>query len=174
MFGIGLPEMILILAIALIVVGPDKLPDLARSVAKGIMELKKTADGLKEQLNEQGNPLDELKPDLEDAAKTFKSHMLEHPEKGKTDLFPDDGVNPDVSQARKAYEELTKAGLDPANAPMDNLKEGETVDLSADDMTEVVRPVADTDQWATDDESPTSRPGTGAPDKRDEETGNRQ
>ncbi|NOR26074.1 MAG: preprotein translocase subunit TatB, partial [Desulforhopalus sp.] len=27
MFGIGLPEMILILALALIVVGPDKLPD---------------------------------------------------------------------------------------------------------------------------------------------------
>ena len=134
MFGIGLPEMILILAIALIVVGPDKLPDLARSVAKGIMELKKTADGLKDQLNEQGNPLDELKPDLEDAAKTFKSHMLEHPEKGKTDLFPDQGVNPDTDQAKKAYEELTKAGLDPANVPMDNLKEGETVDLSADDI----------------------------------------
>ena len=45
MFGIGLPEMILIMALALIVVGPDKLPDLARSLAKTIMELKKT-DGL--------------------------------------------------------------------------------------------------------------------------------
>ena len=44
MFGIGLPEMLLIFAIALIVVGPDKLPDLARSVAKGILELKKTAE----------------------------------------------------------------------------------------------------------------------------------
>ncbi|WP_136796619.1 MULTISPECIES: twin-arginine translocase TatA/TatE family subunit [Desulfosediminicola] len=148
MFGIGLPEMILILAIALIVVGPDKLPDLARSVAKGIMELKKTADGLKEQLNEQGNPLDDIKPDLEDAAKEFKSHMLDHPEKGTSDLFPAQGVNPDVDQAKRAYEELTKAGFDPADVPMDNLKEGETVDLSADDMTEVVQPVA-----APDDEN---------------------
>ena len=41
MFGIGLPEMILILALALIVVGPDKLPDLARSLAKGLWSLKK-------------------------------------------------------------------------------------------------------------------------------------
>ena len=50
MFGIGLPEMILILALALIVVGPDKLPELARSVAKGVLELKKTVSSLKENL----------------------------------------------------------------------------------------------------------------------------
>jgi sec-independent protein translocase protein TatB len=63
MFGIGLPEMILILALALIVVGPDKLPDLARSMAKGLMELKKTAETLKKNLTEDGT-LDSLKPDL--------------------------------------------------------------------------------------------------------------
>ena len=44
MFGIGLPEMIVILAVALIVVGPDKLPDMARSVAKWVLELKKTVN----------------------------------------------------------------------------------------------------------------------------------
>ena len=60
MFGIGLPELILILALALIVVGPDKLPDLARSVAKGVMDLKKTAEQLKESLHEHGNPLDDV------------------------------------------------------------------------------------------------------------------
>ena len=52
MFGIGLPEMILIMALALIVVGPDKLPDLARSLAKGMLELKKTAEGLKDSFSE--------------------------------------------------------------------------------------------------------------------------
>ena len=72
MFGIGLPEMILILALALIVVGPDKLPDLARSLAKGLMELKKTAEGLKQSLSEEGHLLDDIKPDLEEAAKSFK------------------------------------------------------------------------------------------------------
>ena len=40
MFGIGFPELILIMAIALIVVGPDKLPELAKSIGKGIVELK--------------------------------------------------------------------------------------------------------------------------------------
>jgi len=76
MFGIGLPELILILALALIVVGPDKLPDLARSVAKGVMDLKKTANTLKESLNEHGNPLDDIKPELEDAAKALKEDVM--------------------------------------------------------------------------------------------------
>lgn len=53
MFGIGLPELILIMALALIVVGPDKLPDLAKSIAKQILELKKTAQSLKESLQEE-------------------------------------------------------------------------------------------------------------------------
>lgn len=53
MFGIGLPELLLIMAVALIVVGPEKLPDLAKSLAKGVMELKKTASALKESFNEE-------------------------------------------------------------------------------------------------------------------------
>ncbi|MCF6291230.1 MAG: twin-arginine translocase TatA/TatE family subunit [Desulfobacterales bacterium] len=52
MFGIGLPELILIMAVALVVVGPDKLPELAKSLAKGVLELKKAANTLKEQLRE--------------------------------------------------------------------------------------------------------------------------
>ncbi|RUM38613.1 MAG: twin-arginine translocase subunit TatB, partial [Desulfobulbus sp.] len=47
MFGIGLPEMIVIMAVALIVVGPDKLPELARSLAKGLNEFKKTMNQVK-------------------------------------------------------------------------------------------------------------------------------
>ncbi len=80
MFGIGLPELILILALALIVVGPDKLPDLARTVAKGILDLKKTANTLKESLTEDGNPLDDIKPELEKAAKALTNDVL-----GETD-----------------------------------------------------------------------------------------
>ena len=74
MFGIGLPEMILILALALIVVGPDKLPELARSVAKGVMELKKTVSTLKEDLADE-NPFDSVKPELEEAADSIKKQL---------------------------------------------------------------------------------------------------
>jgi sec-independent protein translocase protein TatB len=53
MFGIGLPEFILIMALALIIVGPEKLPDLAKTLAKQLMELKKTANDLKDSLQEE-------------------------------------------------------------------------------------------------------------------------
>jgi sec-independent protein translocase protein TatB len=53
MFGIGLPELILIMAVALIVVGPEKLPDLARGLAKQFFELKKAANVLKDSLQEE-------------------------------------------------------------------------------------------------------------------------
>lgn len=126
MFGIGLPEMILILALALIVVGPEKLPDLARSLAKGIMELKKTAEGFKEQIKEDGNLLEDIRPDLEDAAKTFKSHMLDHPDKGASSLFPADDQGSAEDNAAKAYQELTKAGIDPGEIVQDDPPPQET------------------------------------------------
>jgi len=113
MFGIGLPEMILILALALIVVGPDKLPDLARSVAKGLMELKKTAEGLKDTMAAEGNPLDELKPDLEEAAKTLKDNLLETPPYLRDEEIPQGGVNPPSENVMAAYDEVMKqSGLD--------------------------------------------------------------
>jgi len=51
MFGIGMPEMILILAVALIVLGPKKLPDLAKSLGKALGEFKKATRELKESID---------------------------------------------------------------------------------------------------------------------------
>lgn len=51
MFGIGFSELILILIIGLIVIGPQKLPELARSLAKGLAEFKKAASDLKDTLD---------------------------------------------------------------------------------------------------------------------------
>jgi sec-independent protein translocase protein TatB len=74
MFGIGIPELIVILGLALIVVGPDKLPDLARSIAKGILDLKKTAEEFKVGLTKEGSLLEDLRPDL-DVAKTLRKEL---------------------------------------------------------------------------------------------------
>lgn len=48
MFGIGFPELLVILAVALIVVGPSKLPDLARALGRGYAEFKRATDELKQ------------------------------------------------------------------------------------------------------------------------------
>jgi sec-independent protein translocase protein TatB len=106
MFGIGLPEMLLIMALALIVVGPDKLPDLARSLAKGLMDLKKAASELKQTLDKEGNPLAEIRPELEEAAKSLKTGLLEVPDPLRE--AESVGVNQPASQAAEAYQELLR------------------------------------------------------------------
>jgi sec-independent protein translocase protein TatB len=95
MFGIGLPEMIVILAVALIVVGPDKLPDLARSVAKTILELKKTVNQVKNSLADEEELLGSVKSDLNKAAEDLKGNLLEadqHPLRELEEKSVDDDI----------------------------------------------------------------------------------
>jgi len=46
MFGIGTNELILILIITLLIFGPSKLPDLAKSMGKAISEFRKASSGI--------------------------------------------------------------------------------------------------------------------------------
>jgi sec-independent protein translocase protein TatA len=48
MFGIGAPELIVILIIALVVFGPGKLPEIGSALGKGIRDFKKSMDGAEE------------------------------------------------------------------------------------------------------------------------------
>ncbi len=50
MFNIGFPELLIILAIALIVFGPDKLPELAKGFGKAMREFKKATQDVKDSM----------------------------------------------------------------------------------------------------------------------------
>lgn len=71
MFGIGMPELLVIAVIALLVVGPKKLPDIAKALGKGLSEFRKvtesTTDTIKDTLK-----TDDLKKDIDD----LKDSML--------------------------------------------------------------------------------------------------
>ena len=57
MFGIGVPELILILVVGLIVFGPGKLPEMGRSLGKGIREFRKASNALTAAINTPEPPL---------------------------------------------------------------------------------------------------------------------
>jgi sec-independent protein translocase protein TatB len=51
--GLSMTEVIIILALALLLLGPDQLPSLARSLGKGLRELRKATDDLKGQFESE-------------------------------------------------------------------------------------------------------------------------
>lgn len=113
MFGIGFPELLLIMAIALIVLGPKRLPDLARALGRGFSEFKKATDELKQTFDEEtreydlrrppgnpgkltppgamhniyppeANPAETVTPDATEAADTDSGNKLNQPAAGKS------------------------------------------------------------------------------------------
>lgn len=101
MFGIGLPELIIIMVIALVVIGPSKLPDLARALGKGLAEFKKASQEIKESLN-----LDEeirtIKKETTETLNNFKESI----DKAATEL------------ANDADDEAPKVNGEAATAPV--------------------------------------------------------
>ena len=51
MFGIGAPELIIIAIIALLIFGPSKLPELGKTIGKGLREFRNASSNLKDQIN---------------------------------------------------------------------------------------------------------------------------
>ncbi len=87
-----MPELIVIMVIALIVIGPSKLPELARAIGKGLAEFRKASQEIKDSLNlEEYN---DTKADLMDAVSGLDSNLkhFESPPKeaGKPDRVEDD------------------------------------------------------------------------------------
>ena len=95
MFGIGMPELLLIMAVALIVIGPKKLPDLARSLGKALGEFKKATRELKETID-----IDQDMGDLKKAFHDIDRDIIE------TAHVSTDDRNTD-SKADPAPEEMT-------------------------------------------------------------------
>ena len=88
MFNIGMPELLIIVAIALIVFGPNKLPELAKGFGKAIREFKKATEEVKESFHEETKHLEEIRGmmpkenflvDLAEAVSTSSEDTAETP-----------------------------------------------------------------------------------------------
>lgn len=95
MFGIGLPELLLIFAMALIILGPDKLPQLARQIARQMGELKRASEKLKSEL------------DIESLEEDLKNGIGTKSKSGWGDM-----INGDLSSERKVGDKSNAGNFD--------------------------------------------------------------
>ncbi len=69
MFGIGAPELIVILVVALVVLGPKRLPELAKGLGKTLGEFRRATSGITEELDNARTMLEEEVRQAEQSAR---------------------------------------------------------------------------------------------------------
>ncbi len=66
MFGVGTSELVIILIIAILILGPKEIPKVARSIGKGMRELQRAKDELKKNIEFEDDPISNIKSELND------------------------------------------------------------------------------------------------------------
>ncbi|HJR37854.1 MAG TPA: sec-independent translocase [Nocardioidaceae bacterium] len=78
MFGVGLPEFLVIFVVAILVFGPDRLPDFARQAGRFLRQMKNFTQAARDDLrNELGPEFADLELSDLDPRKAVRKHILE-------------------------------------------------------------------------------------------------
>ena len=118
MFGMGMPEILLILAIALIVLGPKKLPEIAKSLGRGIAEFKKATQDFKQSM-EVDNDLQDAKKTLKDMKSDIEQSVRDTVAQGAASVNDDEDIGEAVSEEDLEH----TSGNDVTEAPKESSEE---------------------------------------------------
>jgi TatA/E family protein of Tat protein translocase len=127
MFGMGMPEIILILVVALIVIGPKKLPDLAKSLGRALGEFKKATNDFKDSIN-MDSTLNDVKDEFKDLEKRVKHPLSSSDKDKKSKDKPPSKEKDEKADYAKDPGQYTK------NAKAEDVTDGS--DTKADEKTE--------------------------------------
>jgi len=114
MFGIGTWELVVILVLGLIILGPTKFPEVAKSIGRSLAGLRKSVDEVKEEIDLEG-----IKSDIEQEA-------------GLEELKQTLDVRADVRRAIADLEEPSDMD-EPPKESSGELAPGETIEVSPED-----------------------------------------
>jgi TatA/E family protein of Tat protein translocase len=108
---LGFSEMLMIFVIALLVFGPKKLPELGKSLGKGIREFKKATEELKsnweDQVKDITQPLNDVKQDIHSMGQNLKTDLYKH---------LDTSAQPEAAQPTTQVAETHEAPAHPAES----------------------------------------------------------
>lgn len=99
--NMGTPEVILILFVALLLFGGNKLPELARGLGKGIRDFKDASEGVKREIHNQINNFDE-KPS-ESVVRNDYTTTADHTETTHSTVADAEAVTEPVITEKKEY-----------------------------------------------------------------------
>ncbi|WP_396139572.1 twin-arginine translocase TatA/TatE family subunit [Flavobacterium sp.] len=100
MFGIGGGELILIIFIALMLFGSDKIPEIARAMGKGMAQLKNATNEIKSEI-QKGAEANGIDTSMKELTSTFSDEV----EKVKSNL--DSNMLTEVTKVKEDIENLT-------------------------------------------------------------------
>ena len=106
MFGIGMSELLVIVVIGLIVIGPRQLPEVARSLGKMFAQFKRTSNDLRDQVDREVKQFTEM-----EEVKEFKRSMEE--EMGSMKTHAEDFVQKNIEEGEnlaKLDEDTSRSG----------------------------------------------------------------
>jgi Tat protein translocase TatB subunit len=132
MFGIGFEHIVLILVVVLLLVGPNKLPDVARALGRGYAEFKRTMDELRETMD-QDQTVRGLKEEFRSAQRevNLKKHFTQN-------LIMDEGTAIKTmvyDEPKKAYEASLVEQSDQASIDLPETSPGGDAESSASPET---------------------------------------
>lgn len=125
MFGIGVPELLIILAIALIVIGPKKLPDLAKALGRSLNEFKKATREFKDSLDIEED-IKSVKKPFSEINRDIRSAVIDLPlpdqKKSTGSPLPADTISNPAAPAENIASQNQASQIDKADATTEDGK----------------------------------------------------
>ncbi len=114
MFGnIGFPELLIILAIALLIFGPKKLPEVSKSIGRAVREFRRTSDEIKDKIEQeiQASDFKEIKDELKkDISRDLYQEVAEEKEEKRDEPKKDTSQDPYQEVAEEKEEKKDGEG----------------------------------------------------------------